>query len=117
VVEVSEANKLWLPLASSTVRLMLTARVTVASNERSFSQLKFVKNKVNERLKADWSYAFNLLVRPYRHSWLGKIKLPVEEKTSSNTLKHLQMANVSRSSIDKYINTFVIYSKCTDQIL
>jgi hypothetical protein len=35
-----------LPLANSTVRLMLTAPVTVASNERSFSQLKFVKNKL-----------------------------------------------------------------------
>ena len=46
VVEVSEANKLSLPLANSIIRLMLTAPVTVASNERSFSQLKFVKNKL-----------------------------------------------------------------------
>ena len=46
VVEVSEANKLSLPLANLMIRLMLTAPVTVASNERSFSQLKFVKNKL-----------------------------------------------------------------------
>lgn len=46
VVEVSEANKLSLPLANSIIRLMLTAPVTVASKERSFSQLKFVKNKL-----------------------------------------------------------------------
>ena len=46
IVEVSEANKLSLLLANSIVRLMLTAPVTVASNERSFSQLKFVKNKL-----------------------------------------------------------------------
>ena len=46
VVEVSEANKLSLPLANSIIRLMLTVPVTVASNERSFSQLKFVKNKL-----------------------------------------------------------------------
>ena len=42
VVELSEANKSTLPLANSAVRLMLTAPVTVASNERSFSKLKFV---------------------------------------------------------------------------
>ena len=42
VVEFSEANKSTLPLANSAVRLMLTAPVTVASNERSFSKLKFV---------------------------------------------------------------------------
>ena len=46
VVEVSKANKLSLPLANLITRLMLTAPVTVASNERSFSQLKFVKNKL-----------------------------------------------------------------------
>ena len=46
VVEVSEANKLSLPLANLIIRFMLTAPVTVASNERSFSQLKFVKNKL-----------------------------------------------------------------------
>ena len=46
VIEVSEANKLSLPLANSIIRLMLTAPVTVASNERLFSQLKFVKNKL-----------------------------------------------------------------------
>ena len=46
VVELSEANKSTLPLANSAVRLMLTAPVTVASNERSFSNLKFVKNKL-----------------------------------------------------------------------
>ena len=46
VVEVSEANKLSLPLANSIIKLMLTAPVTVASNERSFSQIKFVKNKL-----------------------------------------------------------------------
>ena len=46
VVELSEANKSTLPLANSAVRLMLTAPVTVASNERSFSELKFVKNKL-----------------------------------------------------------------------
>ena len=46
VVELSEANKSTLPLANSAVRLMLTAPVTVASNERSFSKLKFVKNKL-----------------------------------------------------------------------
>ena len=46
VVEVSEANKLSLPLANLMSRLMLTAPVTVASNERSFSQLKFVKNEL-----------------------------------------------------------------------
>ena len=46
VVEVSEANKLSLLLANSVIRLMLTAPVTVASNERSFGQLKFVKNKL-----------------------------------------------------------------------
>ena len=46
VDEVSEANKLFLPLENSIIRLMLTAPVTVASNERSFSQLKFVKNKL-----------------------------------------------------------------------
>ena len=45
MVEVSEANKLSLPLANS-IRLILTAPVTVVSNERSFSQLKFVKNKL-----------------------------------------------------------------------
>ena len=49
VIEVSEANKLSLPLANSIIRLMLTAPVTVASNERSFSQLKFVKNKLRSR--------------------------------------------------------------------
>ena len=46
VVQVTEANKLSLPLANLMIRLMLTAPVTVASNERSFSQLKFVKNKL-----------------------------------------------------------------------
>lgn len=46
VVELSEANKSTLPLANLAVRLMLTAPVTVASNERSFSNLKFVKNKL-----------------------------------------------------------------------
>ena len=46
MVEVSEANKLSLLLANSIIRLMLTAPVTVASNERSFGQLKFVKNKL-----------------------------------------------------------------------
>ena len=46
VVELSEANKSTLPLANLAVRLMLTAPVTVASNERSFSKLKFVKNKL-----------------------------------------------------------------------
>ena len=51
VVEVSKANKLSLPLANSIIRLMLTAPVTVASNERSFSQLKFVKNKLRTSMK------------------------------------------------------------------
>ncbi|XP_028394445.1 uncharacterized protein LOC114518638 [Dendronephthya gigantea] len=37
VVKVSESNKLSLPLANSVVRLMLTAPVTVASNERPFN--------------------------------------------------------------------------------
>ena len=46
VVELGEANKSTLPLANSAVRLMLTSPVTVASNERSFSKLKFVKNKL-----------------------------------------------------------------------
>ena len=46
VIEVSEANKLSLSLANLIIRLMLTTSVTVASNERSFSQLKFVKNKL-----------------------------------------------------------------------
>ena len=50
IVEVSEANKWSLPLANSIVRSMLTAPVTVASNERSFSQLKFVKNKLRTSL-------------------------------------------------------------------
>ncbi len=51
VVEVSEANKLSLPLANSIIRLMLTAPVTVASNECLFSQLKFVKNKLCTSMK------------------------------------------------------------------
>ncbi len=51
VVEVSEANKLSIPLANSIIRSILTAPVTVASNERSFSQLKFVKNKLCTSMK------------------------------------------------------------------
>ena len=43
VVELSEANKMSIPLANSTVRLMLTAPVTVASNERSFSTSNYVR--------------------------------------------------------------------------
>ena len=46
MIEVSGANKLSLPLANSIIRLMLTVPVTVASNERSFSQLKVVKNEL-----------------------------------------------------------------------
>lgn len=44
IKEISEANKHALPLANRVIRFVLTAPVTVASNERSFSRLKFVKN-------------------------------------------------------------------------
>lgn len=44
VIAASEANKDALGLANRAIRLMLTAPVTFASNERTFSRLKFVKN-------------------------------------------------------------------------
>ena len=70
VVEVSEGNKLSLPLANSIIRLMLTAPVTVASNERSFSQLKFVKNElrtsVSDAKLTGLMHALSLRERPYR---------------------------------------------------
>jgi hypothetical protein len=43
------------------VRLMLTAPVTVASNERSFSQLKFVKNKLRTSMNDSRLTGFMLL--------------------------------------------------------
>jgi predicted metal-dependent hydrolase len=55
VVKISEKFKSLLPSANRLCRLLLTAPVTVASNERAFSKLKIVKNylrttQTNDRL-------------------------------------------------------------------
>jgi site-specific recombinase XerD len=86
------------------------------TNVNWFSEVKLVKNKLRTSMSDSRLTGLMLLTcekdLTETRSWLGKSCKrveTVEEETISNTLKHLQIANVSRSSIYKIlIRLFVI---------